>query len=599
MSSRISHAKISFFMFIQVLILFVLLLNGFEIPDLVLSFLVLSIPATLMWKKLEEKSFCLPRACRHLKDAFSFMVMGEVRRREDHSENDNEDRYMKYMSIPERMKRIILSLGAGFVIISFFKMPMNNKAILISLFVILLNISYLKQLKVLFVVQVFWSLIKGKSLVLIFFSFLLCAVGFFLIEAYYEFFGRYSLYSDEQNWTKFIKDRFNKVFKHQTLFLAPFVILSFILGHHQLNDDLNLFKKLIPKTEKHTLRKKKISRVSNLDKHITNRIPKLSKQITENEQILNGLIDRLNDMELSEDNVKEYEKVLNDINSVSQDLDGMKNEIAGLENSIINDSELRANHSHELESISNLMAKIEKNANAIDRSLNRQQELLGEAEVAARDMSSGKLDIDQEELFTKYKEIVSKKGESFKDSGGRESGDSKEDNASFNRDIKLSDKDKMIKEDTKKEGKQQTIKKIVISVAIILGIAILFHFLKKLFAKGEILHHQSDDYNEKKSAKTLLKLLRGKKYKDYNSAVIDTYRRYHSLIEESRYSPHMAPPPNILQKEQFLENKVLEAPSKELCDIFCKAYYQKSKISKNEWRKYQTSLKKILRVFSY
>ncbi len=90
-------------------ILFVLLLNGFEIPDLVLSFLVLSIPATLMWKKLEEKSFCLPRACRHLKDAFSFMVMGEVRRREDHSENDNEDRYMKYMSIPERMKRIILS----------------------------------------------------------------------------------------------------------------------------------------------------------------------------------------------------------------------------------------------------------------------------------------------------------------------------------------------------------------------------------------------------------------------------------------------------------------------------------------------------------
>jgi len=61
----------------------------------------------------------------------------------------------------------------------------------------------------------------------------------------------------------------------------------------------------------------------------------------------------------------------------------------------------------------------------------------------------------------------------------------------------------------------------------------------------------------------------------------------------------MAPPPNILQKEQFLENKVLEAPSKELCDIFCKAYYQKSKISKNEWRKYQTSLKKILRVFSY
>ena len=70
---------------------------------------------------------------------------------------------MKYMSIPERMKRIILSLGAGFVIISFFKMPMNNKAILISLFVILLNISYLKQLKVLFVVQVFWSLIKGKT----------------------------------------------------------------------------------------------------------------------------------------------------------------------------------------------------------------------------------------------------------------------------------------------------------------------------------------------------------------------------------------------------------------------------------------------------
>ena len=599
MSSRISHAKTNFFMFIQVLILFVLLFNGFEIPDLALSFLVLSIPATFMWKKLGEKSFCLPRACRHLKDAFSFMVMGEVRRREDHSENDNEDRYMKYMSIPERMKRIILSVGVGFVIISFFKMPMNNKAILISLFVILLNISYLKQLKVLFVVQVFWSLIKGKSLVLIFFSFLLCAVGFFLVEAYYEFFGRYSLYSDEQNWTKFIKDRFNKVFKHQTLFLAPFVILSLILGHHQLNDDLSLLKKLIPKSEKHIQRNKKISQVSNLDKHIANRVPKLSKQIIETEEILNGLIDRLNSIELTEDNVKEYERVLNDINSVSKELDGMKNELAGLENSIINDSELRSNHSLELESISNLMAKIEKNANTINRSLNKQQELVGEAEVAARDMSSGKLDIDQDELFSKYKEIVSKTGENVKEFWGRESGDPQEDKISFNREIKLSDKDKLIKEDIKKEDKQQTVKKIVLSVAIVLCFALLFHFLKKLFAKGEILHHQSDNYNEKKSAKTLLKLLRGKKYKDFNSAVIDTYRRYHSLIEESRYSPHTAPPPNILQKEQFLENKVLEAPSKELCDIFCKAYYQKSKISKNEWRNYQNSLKKILRVFSY
>lgn len=498
------------------------------------------------------------------------------------------------MSIPERMKRIILSVGVGFVIISFLKMPMNNKAILISLFVILLNISYLKQLKVLFVVQVFWSLIRGKSLVLIFFSFLLCAVGFYLIEAYYEFFGRYSLYSDEQDWTKFIKDRFKKVFKHQILFLAPFLILSLILGHHQLSDDLRLFKKLMPKTEKHIQKSNKTRHVANLDKHIANRVPKLSKQIAENEEILNGLIDRLNSMELTEDNVKEYERVLNDINSVSQELDGMKNELAGLENSIINDSEFRANYSRELESISNLMAKIEKNANTIDRSLNRQQELVGEAEVATLDMNSGKLDIDQEELFSKYKEIVSSKRESFKESGGRESGDSQEDNTSFKRDIKLSDKDKMIKED-----KQQTIKKIVISVAIILGIAILFHFLKKLFAKGEILHYQSDDYNEKKSAKTLLKLLKGKKYKDYNSAVIDTYRRYHSLIEESRYSPHMAPPPNILQKEQFLDNKILVAPSKELCDIFCKAYYQKSKISKHEWRNYQTSLKKILRVFSY
>ena len=151
--------------------------------DLIIFYLIpLFYACFVVRSKMDDIVFFMPSGPQLLEKSTSVLIMGEGRSSKKYQEINNEERYIRHMSLKEKSKRFFSS----FLCISFvyyFAKPELSTMLVYSLSILLmLNISYVKQLKVNFILLFIAAIILWENQISTLFILLLMFYAFFLIE---------------------------------------------------------------------------------------------------------------------------------------------------------------------------------------------------------------------------------------------------------------------------------------------------------------------------------------------------------------------------------------------------------------------------------
>ena len=318
--------------------------------DLIIFYLIpLFYACFVVRTKMDDIVFFMPSGPQLLEKSTSILIMGEGRRSKKYQEINNEERYIRHMSLKEKSKRFFSS----FLCISFvyyFAKPELSTMLVYSLSIlVMLNISYVKQLKMNFVLFFIASTILWENQISTLLILLLMFYAFFLIERVHKVNVKKYFYEDLSHRGLHKKEN-NKGFANAVLlFFVLFAVSFFMTTTFFTSDEKNDIKELL-KNYYQKLLQPKVDRpidqkdIRNILQQGATKRAEISKMIKEGELSLDdefkNELGRYGQLKKTLESIESHKQKLTD--DVAQDI---SNEIFEMERTMsklksIDDSEL-------------------------------------------------------------------------------------------------------------------------------------------------------------------------------------------------------------------------------------------------------------------
>lgn len=299
--------------------------------------------------KMDNIVFFMPSGPSLLEKSTSVLIMGEGRKSKKYQEINNEERYIRHMSLKEKSKRFISS-ALCIIFVYYFAKPDLAPFMIYSLSIlIMLNISYVKQLKVSFALFFIAANILEINQISILFILLLMFYGFFLIERVHKINVKKYFYDDLSHKGLYEKEN-NKGFVNAILlFFVLFTISFFMTTTLIKSDDQNDFKELLKKYYQEILHTKvddpiDHNAIKNILKQGASKRAEITKMIKEGDLSLDdnlkNKLSRYGELKKTLESIESHGHNLSDdvAQDISDEIFDMERTISKLE--IIDDSEL-------------------------------------------------------------------------------------------------------------------------------------------------------------------------------------------------------------------------------------------------------------------